>query len=140
MAQISKQSKYLAGVAYRYGISKCALFLNPITLLQRKYRQSNYANGFCKEYKDFAIRIRFARQIKWLFFTAAALPGGYRNTDGTFNNVGNNGNWWSSTANDASNAWNRELNYNEAKVNRNNNNKANGFSVRCIRDLNLLVF
>ena len=64
-----------------------------------------------------------------------ALPGGYRNNNGTFNNIGNNGNWWSSTENSATNAWNRNLNYNNAEVNRNNNNKNNGFSVRCVRDL-----
>jgi len=62
------------------------------------------------------------------------LPGGNRNTDGSFNNVSNNGNWWSSSPNDASNAWNRNLNYNNAEVNRNNNNKSNGFSVRCLKD------
>ena len=65
----------------------------------------------------------------------SALPGGYRNNNGTFNNIGNNGNWWSSTANDATNSWNRNMNYNNANVNRNNNNNTNGFSVRCVRDL-----
>ena len=69
------------------------------------------------------------QQIKWLLI--AALPGGYRNNSGTFNNVTNNGNWWSATENSSSNAWKRNLNYNNAQVNRNNNNKANGFSVRC---------
>lgn len=63
------------------------------------------------------------------------LPGGYRNNDGTFNDIGNNGNWWSSTENSTTNAWNRNMNYNNANVNRNNNNKKNGFSVRCVRDL-----
>lgn len=65
-----------------------------------------------------------------------ALPGGYRNNTGTFNNIGNNGNWWSSTAKNSNNAWNRNLNYNNSDVNRNNNNKQNGFSVRLVRDLN----
>jgi uncharacterized protein (TIGR02145 family) len=70
-----------------------------------------------------------------LSFTA--LPGGNRNTDGSFNPAragSNNGNWWSSSQNDATNAWNRNLNYNNAQVNRNNNNKSNGFSVRCLKD------
>ena len=62
------------------------------------------------------------------------LPGGYRNNNGDYNNVGNNGNWWSSTQNDSNNAWNRNLNYNNTNVNRNNNNTQNGFSVRCLRD------
>ena len=64
----------------------------------------------------------------------AGLPGGYRNNNGTFGNIGNNGNWWSSTENNSNNAWNRKLNYNNSNVNRNNNNKQNGFSVRCVRD------
>jgi len=67
--------------------------------------------------------------------TFTALPGGNRNNNGTFNNIGNNGNWWSATENDATNAWNRNLNYNNINVNRNNNNKKYGFSVRCVRDL-----
>jgi len=58
-----------------------------------------------------------------------ALPGGYRNNNGNFNNLGNNANFWSSTENNSNNAWNRKLNYNNANVNRNNNNKQNGFSV-----------
>lgn len=65
----------------------------------------------------------------------AGLPGGNRKNNGTFNNVGNNGNWWSSTENNTTNAWNRNLNYNNGNINRYNNNKQNGFSVRCLRDL-----
>jgi uncharacterized protein (TIGR02145 family) len=58
-----------------------------------------------------------------------------RNNNGTYINIGNNGNWWSSTENSTTNAWNRNLNYNNGNSNRNNNNKQNGFSVRCLRDL-----
>ena len=65
----------------------------------------------------------------------SALPGGYRNNNGNFNNKGNNANFWSSTENNNNNAWKRNLNYNNSDVNRNNNNKQNGFSVRCVRDL-----
>lgn len=65
----------------------------------------------------------------------SGLPGGNRNNNGNFNNIGNNGNWWSATENNSNNAWNRNLNYNNTKFNRNNNNKENGFSVRCVRDL-----
>jgi len=67
--------------------------------------------------------------------TISALPGGNRNNNGNFNNIGNNGNWWSSTENNTNNAWNRNMNYNNNNVNRNNNNKSWGFSVRCLRDL-----
>jgi uncharacterized protein (TIGR02145 family) len=70
---------------------------------------------------------------QWLLFSA--FPGGNRNTNGNFNNLGNNGNWWSSSENSSTNAWNRNMNYNNGNVNRNNNNKGNGFSVRCLRDL-----
>ncbi|MFA4907160.1 MAG: FISUMP domain-containing protein [archaeon] len=69
----------------------------------------------------------------------SALPGGYRNNNGTYNNIGNNGNWWSATENNSNNAWNRNLNYNNSDVNRNNNNKQNGFSVRCVGDLLRLI-
>ena len=76
----------------------------------------------------------FVAKIKAVTY-ALGLPGGKRNTSGNYNNVGNNGNWWSATASSASNAWNRNLNYNNANVNRNNNNKTNGLSCRCLRDL-----
>jgi|GEM_PF-2935035 len=68
---------------------------------------------------------------KWLLLSA--LPGGNYN-GGSYNNLGSNGNWWSSTEN-SSNAWNRNMNYNNGEVNRNNNNQSNGFLVRCVRDL-----
>jgi len=63
-----------------------------------------------------------------------ALPGGYRNNNGNFNNLTNNANFWSSSEYSSTNAWNRNLNYNNANVNRNNNNKTNGFSARCLQD------
>ena len=51
---------------------------------------------------------------------------------GSLRNAGNNGNYWSSTANsNTSNAYN--LNFNSGNVNpSNNNNRYNGFSVRCL--------
>ena len=72
--------------------------------------------------------------------TLTALPGGYRNNNGTFNNIGNNGNWWSSTENNTTNAWNRNLNYNYNWLERyylavnSGLVKTCGVSVRCIRD------
>ena len=66
----------------------------------------------------------------------SGLPGGNRNNNnGDFNNVGNNGNWWSFSESSPTNAWYRNLNYNNGNANRNNNNKQYGFSVRCLRDL-----
>lgn len=64
-----------------------------------------------------------------------ALPAGYRNnSDGAFYNLGTNANYWSATENSGTNAWNRNLNSTESRSNRNNNNKTNGFSVRCLQD------
>ena len=67
------------------------------------------------------------------YFLFSGLLAGNRNTDGTFNNRTSNGNWWSSSATGA-NASNRNLNTGNRGVNRNSNNKANGFSVRCLKD------
>jgi uncharacterized protein (TIGR02145 family) len=67
-----------------------------------------------------------------LLFLPAA---GYRNyNNGSANNVGSNGNYWSSSVN-STNAYN--MNFNSGNVNpNNNNNRANGFSVRCVAELN----
>ena len=59
---------------------------------------------------------------------------GGNNNGGSWNNLGSNGNFWSSSQNDASNAWKRNLNLTNAQVNRNNNDKTNGFSVRCLKN------
>ena len=63
--------------------------------------------------------------------TAAAGNG----NDSNRNNLGSNGNYWSSTPNsDNSNtAWN--LNFNSGNFNRNSNNRNNGQSVRPVREL-----
>jgi len=65
----------------------------------------------------------------------SALPGGYRNyDDGSFNNVGYGGYWWSSTEDNTDYAWGRGMNYCSSYVGRGRNIKQNGFSVRCVRD------
>jgi len=64
-----------------------------------------------------------------------ALPGGYRHLDGTFNNIGDLGYWWSATEYSATLAWNRSLTYNYSNVIRSYlNYKKYGYSVRCVRD------
>jgi uncharacterized protein (TIGR02145 family) len=65
-----------------------------------------------------------------------ALPGGYRNNDGTFYSIGYNGYWWSATEYDATTAWYRSMNYHHSNVNRSYyySNKEVGISVRCVRD------
>ena len=63
-----------------------------------------------------------------------ALPGGYRYSNGYFNNLGNYGSWWSATENDSSYAWIRILYYYNSNVFRSNYFKVYGYSVRCVRD------
>ncbi|HNU59751.1 MAG TPA: fibrobacter succinogenes major paralogous domain-containing protein [Aquaticitalea sp.] len=63
-----------------------------------------------------------------------ALPGGYRNSSGTFNYIGNYGYWWSATEHSETNAWSRYLGYDYNYVSRSNFDKELGFSVRCVRD------
>ncbi|MFN5317775.1 MAG: FISUMP domain-containing protein, partial [Bacteroidia bacterium] len=62
------------------------------------------------------------------------LPGGYRDDGGAFVDVGENGNWWSSTEYDTKDARSRYLSYNFGFVFRYFFSKEEGFSVRCLRD------
>lgn len=65
----------------------------------------------------------------------SGLPGGDRNSNGTFgNNIGNKGFWWSSTEDFLPIAWYRYLGYNFGSVGWDYNNRRKGFSVRCIMD------
>ncbi|MFA6094747.1 MAG: FISUMP domain-containing protein [Candidatus Paceibacterota bacterium] len=58
---------------------------------------------------------------------------GYRNTDGSFLNIGAGAVLWSSLQSGGS-AWRRALNSGNATVHRATNAKAYGFSVRCLKD------
>jgi uncharacterized protein (TIGR02145 family) len=66
----------------------------------------------------------------------SALPGGGRNSDGTFGNVGDFGFWWSSSEGDQGNGWgcSRVLYCNGSYVIRSNGVNQDEFSVRCIKD------
>lgn len=64
----------------------------------------------------------------------SGLPGGLRSFNGTFNDIGNLGYWWSSTEYITTNAWYRYLSYDSGIVYRYGNYKKDGFSVRCLRD------
>ena len=64
----------------------------------------------------------------------SALPGDIRNFNGTFNNVGSHGYWWSASECDANKAWMRRLNYCSSDVFINSYPKADGMSVRCVMD------
>jgi uncharacterized protein (TIGR02145 family) len=64
----------------------------------------------------------------------AALPGGYGYSDGDFDNVGKDGNWWSATEGSASGAWGRYMYYSYAYVDRFSIGKTGFTSVRCVQD------
>lgn len=66
----------------------------------------------------------------------SALPGGYRdgNGFGVFTAFSYSGYYWSSTVNNSSTAWFRSMFYKDSILKRDNNSKALGFSVRCIKD------
>jgi len=64
----------------------------------------------------------------------AGLPGGYRNNDGSFGDVGAYGSWWSSSEFDTGSAWSRVLGNGSGDVFRFYFSKQFGFSVRCLRD------
>ena len=63
-----------------------------------------------------------------------ALLAGYRLTHGKFNFRGTFGYWWSSSETSATLAHPRLLFSSQVGVNRYSSNKANGFSVRCLKD------
>lgn len=63
-----------------------------------------------------------------------ALPGGCRDMTGSFQDVGDYGIWWSATQDTTSEAWNRRMHFINSSVHRYHQDKACGFSVRCVRD------
>ena len=67
-------------------------------------------------------------------FGFSALPGGYRDTDGSFCNVGYGGDWWSATEYVASYARLRNMVYDRSSVGSVWDGKSSGFSVRCSQD------
>jgi len=64
----------------------------------------------------------------------SALPGGWRDTDGTFTSAGRYGEWWCATEGWTGGAWHRFMN-SDANVYENLmlNDKGDGLSARCIR-------
>jgi uncharacterized protein (TIGR02145 family) len=63
-----------------------------------------------------------------------AQPGGGRFSGGIFNSAGYRGHWWSGTEADGKTAYSKGMQYNDDTVSEGNNNKANGYSVRCVLD------
>ncbi len=64
-----------------------------------------------------------------------ALPGGLRQFDGNFRSLGKSAAFWTSMDADLSEAWSRNLDFENENTSRTVEEKSNGFSVRCIRDL-----
>jgi uncharacterized protein (TIGR02145 family) len=64
----------------------------------------------------------------------SAVPAGNRHYDGTFGNIGYYGSWWSSSEYSTSNAWYRFMYCGNGNVFRDDRDKSDGFSVRCLRD------
>jgi uncharacterized protein (TIGR02145 family) len=62
------------------------------------------------------------------------LPGGYRYANGTFNDFGYDGYWWSSSEYGTTFAWTRVLDYEGSNAYRVGSFKLAGSSVRCLRD------
>jgi uncharacterized protein (TIGR02145 family) len=63
-----------------------------------------------------------------------ALPGGYRNSSGSFVSIGYYGYWWSATEIGATSAWYRFMFFYSSDVSSYNYYKEVGLSVRCLRD------
>jgi len=63
-----------------------------------------------------------------------ALPGGLRYIYGDFYGMSNGGVWWSSSVSSGSGAWSRDLYSNDSDVDRFDDLRTFGFSVRCCRD------
>jgi len=64
----------------------------------------------------------------------AALPGGYRSTDGSFVSMGEDSDFWSASDYKRKYAWFRNIHFEDDDVGRNNFRKDTGFSVRCVKD------
>jgi uncharacterized protein (TIGR02145 family) len=65
----------------------------------------------------------------------SGLPGSDRSGNGTFGSIGRyGGSWWSSTEDDTFFVWYRTLEFLSDNVYRSLGRKADGYSVRCLRD------
>ena len=64
---------------------------------------------------------------------------GFRHSNGSFINLSSNAYLWSSSQYSSTYAWSRYLNSSSTTVYRYYINKENGFSVRCIKDNNIII-
>jgi len=86
-------------------------------------------------------KLKEAGEIHWIKYDTGtneigftALPGGLRNSSGTFDDIGSRGSWWSSSEYGTTDAWYRLMDYNFSSVYRYLYLKRNGFSVRCVKN------
>ena len=112
--------RYMSGMTY--GRVKCKISRPSENLFSDMYRR-----GPSSEVSSMVSHTWVQRRCLLNVLPAS----GYRNCNGDVNNVGSNGNYWSSTPNGSDNAWN--LNFNSGNVNMNNNNRCNGQSVRLVQ-------
>jgi len=63
-----------------------------------------------------------------------ALPGGYRYYNGVFGFIGESGAWWTATEYNTTEAWSIGIRSINCEVNALSGVKADGFSVRCVKD------
>jgi uncharacterized protein (TIGR02145 family) len=64
----------------------------------------------------------------------SAIPAGFRRLNGTFDDIGKYGYWWSSSETNTYGAWRRDMIYMYGDVARSNFIKSDGYSVRCLRN------
>jgi len=68
-------------------------------------------------------------------FGFSALPGGFRGSEGSFDNPGYSSNWWTATEDSYSiGAYSRDMYYYYDDMFENSVNKSIGFSVRCVKN------
>jgi len=88
------------------------------------------------------VKLKESGTIHWLAPNMGAtnethfsgLPGGSRGYDGTFNNLGQFGNWWSSSEPDSNSYWYRYLSNNNGSIGRSNYPKNGGLYIRCLKN------
>jgi uncharacterized protein (TIGR02145 family) len=105
-------------------------------------RSEAESKGFREMAEDVGGKLKDTGTSQWISPNASAtnesgfsaMPGGFRNYLGHFNNMGFNGYFWSSTAYDSLDAWSRYLYNDNSGISRYHSNMQNGLSVRCVRD------
>jgi len=103
---------------------------------------TDFAAGSSYESKDLFEKHKLAKELKsktgWNEnygtddYGFSALPGGFGESDGSFGGIGYWSLWWSTTEDDTSQAWNRNI-HGANSLSRGNWDKTYLFSVRCVK-------